>query len=175
MTRDIWFISDTHFGHERLATRVRGFASVDEMDAAIADAWRARVKPEDLIYHLGDIAWNAGGVSLFVELPGTKRLILGNHDDGRKLAPHVQRLQLFHRFSEHEFIATHMPMMMEREREPINVHGHVHATDVNFPGYVNISVEKTGYAPLHLDELLVRVKAEKTKVDAFLAERRGES
>lgn len=169
MARDIWFISDTHFGHASIVERGhRPFANVSEMDAAIADAWRARVKDKDLIYHLGDVAWNASGIQLFESLPGTKRLILGNHDNGRRLAPMVQRLELFHRFTEFGFIATHMPMMMERGREPINVHGHVHGTDVAYPGYVNISVEKTDYAPIHLDDVVVRVRAALEILDAFL-------
>lgn len=170
MPRDIWFISDTHFGHASIVNKGhRPFTDVAAMDEAIAGAWCARVKAGDLIYHLGDVAWNARGLALFESLPGTKRLILGNHDNGRRLAPLVQRLELFRRFTEFRFIATHMPMMMERGREPINVHGHVHGVDVDFPGYVNISVEKTNYAPLHLDELRSRVDAELEAVAAFVA------
>ncbi|MEL6296935.1 MAG: metallophosphoesterase [Pseudomonadota bacterium] len=174
MARDIWFISDTHFGHDAVIRfGNRPFANADEADAAMAERWRACVKPDDLVFHLGDVAWNAGGLKLFTELPGTKRLIMGNHD-GRSIVPHVQRLYLFRRFPELGFIASHMPMMMERGREPVNVHGHVHAVDVDFPGYVNISVEKTDYAPLHIDELKVRVERERTKLDAHLTRAQAE-
>ncbi|MEO1795030.1 MAG: metallophosphoesterase [Pseudomonadota bacterium] len=170
MPRDIRFVSDTHFGHGAvIAFGKRPFADANEMDAAMAERWRARVKDTDLVFHLGDVAWTRAGLRLFASLPGTKRLILGNHD-ARETTAHVQRLYLFRRFTDDGFIASHMPMMMERGREPINVHGHVHAVDVAFPGYVNISVEKTDYAPLHLDELRLRVKAERARLDAFVAE-----
>ncbi|MEO0730839.1 MAG: metallophosphoesterase [Pseudomonadota bacterium] len=160
MPRDIWFISDTHFGHEKvIAFGRRPFANVAEMDLALAENWSRSVKPQDLIYHLGDVAWSAEGLELFAKLPGTKRLILGNHDSGKRLAPHVQKLVLYRRFPEDQFIASHMPLLPERGREPINVHGHVHAVDVDHPSFVNISVEKTDYAPLHIDDLRARVAA----------------
>lgn len=159
MPRDIWFIADTHFGHERVIRfGKRPFANVKEMDEALCANWSDRVRPQDLIYHLGDIAWNSDGLKLFEALPGTKRLILGNHDNGRLCAPLVQRLELFRRFPDDGFIASHMPMMPERGREPVNVHGHVHAVDVEHPAYVNVSVEKTDYRPLHIDELRERVR-----------------
>lgn len=156
--RDIWFISDTHFGHEKIITYAdRPFDTVSEMDETIAENWSSRVKHDDLIYHLGDIAWTGEGLKLFASLPGTKRLILGNHDNGKACAPLVQKLELFRRFPEHGFIASHMPMLMEQKREPANVHGHVHNVDTGIPDAVNISIEKTNYAPLHFDELLARI------------------
>lgn len=167
MARDIWFISDTHFGHEGVIRfGRRPFTSVAEMDGYLADAWTKRVKPEDLIYHLGDVAWNAAGRRLFASLPGTKRLIIGNHDEGKQLAPFVQRILLYRRFPEHGFIASHMPLFMEQGREPVNVHGHVHGQNVRHRGYVNISIEQTSYAPIHLEEVAVLVREEQERVHA---------
>lgn len=159
MARDIWFISDTHFGDDHAVKFAhRPFANAAEADAFIAQAWAERVKPEDLVYHLGDVAWNMPGVKLFASLPGTKRLLIGNHDDAKQIITHVQKLELFRTFRDEGFIASHLPMMPERGRPAINVHGHVHNRDVQAPGYVNICVEKTGYRPLHLDELRLRVQ-----------------
>ena len=161
MARDIWFISDTHFGHDA-AIRFAGrpFASAEEADAAMAEAWCAAIKPADLVYHLGDVAWNAAGRHLFERLPGTKRLILGNHDNGKALARHVQKIELLHEFRQLGFVATHMPMMREKGRAPVNVHGHLHHRDTGLSGYINISVEKTNYRPLHIDEVAAMVAAE---------------
>ena len=161
MARDIWFISDTHFGHPAIIPfGRRPFADADEMDAALEANWRATIKPEDLVYHLGDIAWTRAGLRLFADLPGTKRLIIGNHDDGKACAPLVQRLELLRVFDDGAFIATHMPKRIgDPDRRQINVHGHVHADDLDDPRYVNICVERTNYRPLHIDELRVRVAA----------------
>ena len=56
--REIWFISDTHFGHNNIIEYCRPhFASIDEMESAIIENWNKAVKPGDLVYHLGDFAW----------------------------------------------------------------------------------------------------------------------
>lgn len=165
MTRDIWFISDTHFGHEAIIEfGKRPFANTAEMDEALAQNWTERVKPEDLIYHLGDIAWTSAGLRLFGELPGTKRLIIGNHDDGKACAQLVQKLELTRDFDESGFTATHMPKRFERHDLRINVHGHVHPYDLDDPRYVNICVERTEYRPLHIDELRERVAKARARV-----------
>lgn len=158
MPRDIWFISDTHFGHKGIiAYGKRPFSSVEEMDAVMTERWRETVKADDLVYHLGDIAWKPEGLRLFDSLPGTKRLILGNHDDVKMCAPLVQKIELFRMFDNPDFIISHMAKRMEPDRLQINVHGHVHLGDVNDPRYINICVERTDYRPVHFEDLKVKV------------------
>ena len=77
-----WFTSDTHLGHEFVA-KLRGFSSSEEHDAALAEQWDSTVRPDDVVYVLGDIAMNprkADAFNWFQERPGTKMLISGNHD-----------------------------------------------------------------------------------------------
>lgn len=158
MARDIWFISDTHFGHANAITNnMRPFDDVDHMNNSLIENWSNLVKPQDLIYHLGDISWNSKGLSIFEKLPGTKRLTLGNHDSGVKCAPLVQKMYLFRRFSEFGFTISHMPIRSEERREEFSVHGHMHNKDVDDPYCINVCVEKTDYAPIHMDELLQRI------------------
>jgi calcineurin-like phosphoesterase family protein len=83
-----WFTSDTHFRHPNVARR-RGFDTAEEHDEEIARRWNARVRPDDTVWHLGDVG--RGGdryedvlvLSVVAGLNGTKHLVLGNHD-----APH---------------------------------------------------------------------------------------
>lgn len=157
--RDIWFISDTHFGHENIIGHAqRPFDNIREMDEAIADNWTSCVKQSDLVYHLGDVAWTGEGLNLFSKLPGTKRLILGNHDNGLRCAPLVQRLQLFRRFKDFGFMASHMPIRDEGLREPVNVHGHIHDDEAPTLKHINVCVEKTDYRPVHLDTIRALVR-----------------
>lgn len=101
---DIYWTSDTHFGHRNIIKYCkRPFASKEEiesgrisdasvqrMDEALIANWNAIVKPGDTVYHLGDFA-NATKVtrvqSILDRLHGTKHLCPGNHD--RKLADKV--------------------------------------------------------------------------------------
>lgn len=88
-----WFTSDTHFSHASMAAR-RGYAppgtprgevtaeQVAAHDEAIIAAWNRRVRPEDTVWHLGDLAVVPPRrvAHLVSRLRGRKRLVVGNHD-----------------------------------------------------------------------------------------------
>lgn len=81
----VHYTSDLHFGH-RLVADLRGFASTDEHDDLVGARWRRAVRPDDTVWVLGDLAVTGIRVRLadvlgrIADLPGTKHLILGNHD-----------------------------------------------------------------------------------------------
>lgn len=57
MAQQVWFTSDTHFGHANIVKYSgRPFEDVYEMNAALVRNWNETVKPGDLVYHLGDFA-----------------------------------------------------------------------------------------------------------------------
>ena len=77
----VWLTSDLHLGHV-LVSGLRGFPNVAAHDATLATRWCERVAPDDTVWLLGDVVmgdWRAG-LTLLSSLPGTKHLILGNHD-----------------------------------------------------------------------------------------------
>lgn len=84
-----YFTSDLHIGHKFVAG-LRGFygealgsVDLDAHDDAIRQAFLV-VKPDDIVWVLGDICVSASGwvkaLEILKELPGRKRLISGNHD-----------------------------------------------------------------------------------------------
>jgi calcineurin-like phosphoesterase family protein len=85
----IWFTSDTHFGHKMMAAR-RGFTEfaddslpdVKAHDEAIISNWNRLVKPDDLVWILGDVGMSNQTTTLtqVANLNGRKQLITGNHD-----------------------------------------------------------------------------------------------
>lgn len=79
-----FFISDTHFGHERILTLGSGrpFSSIQEHDETIIERWNSVVKPTDTVYHLGDVALGkiSESLPLVGRLNGYKKLVPGNHD-----------------------------------------------------------------------------------------------
>lgn len=95
----VFFTSDLHLGHPRVA-QLRGFDSVEEHDAAVAERWCSVVRPNDTVFVLGDVTGGSGRGRLIDALfalgafPGTKHLVAGNHDavhpmhrDAHKAAP----------------------------------------------------------------------------------------
>ncbi|EHJ97747.1 metallophosphoesterase [Agrobacterium tumefaciens] len=158
--RNIWFISDTHFGHNNIIGYCRPhFSSVDEMESAIIENWNNAVRPDDLVYHLGDFAWKtADAKRVRPLLNGAIRLIVGNHDDIPSLAPAglFQRIYLWKQFRDLGFTASHIPMRFDQLRHGAkNLHGHVHGDLTGLePFHRDVSVESIGYKPVHMDEIV---------------------
>lgn len=169
--RDIWVISDTHFGHRNIIDYCkRPFKDVQHMNYAIRDNWNSVVKEGDIVYHLGDVymGWNdKQDIGQFLaSLNGRKRLILGNHDEGKDVILHkaFQKIMVWRMFPEFGLLLTHVPVHNSslyrgatgNEQESpklLNVHGHIHENPSPSPDHRNVSVEQIGYTPIHIEEL----------------------
>jgi calcineurin-like phosphoesterase family protein len=77
----VWFSSDTHFLHAMVA-KLRGFSSSEEHDEAVIARWNALIRPDDLVWHLGDVGLGneTRVLAQAARLNGRKHLITGNHD-----------------------------------------------------------------------------------------------
>lgn len=78
-----FFTSDTHFGHARIIDLCdRPFKCVADMNENLVHNWNALVRPDDTVYHLGDVALGPIEDSLgyIQRLNGFKILVVGNHD-----------------------------------------------------------------------------------------------
>lgn len=182
---NIFFISDTHFGHEACYTKfkredgspLRPFSSAAEGDEEMVARWNLKVRPHDKVYHLGDITMSTSARSLEIlgRLNGEKILIRGNHD----LHKISQYLQYFkdvrgvHQFD--GMVLTHIPIHPESlSRWKVNIHGHLHYRVVNRtfyrdfgnevveytdadPRYICVSVEQINYTPISIEEIRQRI------------------
>ena len=163
-----YFISDTHFGHEKCwstfkradGSPLRAFSSTEEMDETMVERWNSVVKPEDSVYHLGDFVINRRFMHIGHRLNGRKRLVRGNHD----LFKTQEYIDIG--FEEiygvwvdpgAKIIASHIPIHPESIKPGwLNVHGHLHANRVMDRSkidqrYVCVAVENTDYYPVTLD------------------------
>lgn len=78
-----FFTSDTHFGHARIIELCdRPFKDVADMNENLVHNWNALVRPDDTVYHLGDVALGPieDSLSYIQRLNGRKVLVVGNHD-----------------------------------------------------------------------------------------------
>ena len=175
--RDIWLISDTHFGHENIlkfrdggqdGPLIRGdlFSSVEEMDEYMIQQWNRYVKPGDIVYHLGDVFFGDKETFLknFKRLNGAKRLVVGNHDDIKWIAQKelFQKIMMWRMFPEHGMLLTHTPqhettMYEGRFRNfpgtPLNVHGHIHQNPSPTPMHKCVCVEQIDFTPIHIEDV----------------------
>lgn len=162
----IFVISDTHFGHEAMyrfvtvdgVTRVRSeFLCAADADAAMVARWNAVVTPQDHVWHLGDVTMDKRHLRIIKELAGHKRLILGNHDKGDVRdyrAAGFQKVRGY-RWLDKWGILSHVPIHQESLGGKLNIHGHIHEKEPFGPQYRNVSVERTGYAPVLLESLRI--------------------
>lgn len=177
---DIWFISDTHFFHDNILQfldreqkhfRGQYWQTADEMNAAMVENWNSVVKPQDKVYHLGDVGLGVKRqdefTALMQSLHGHKRLILGNHDNIRQPAYQCfEKIDLWTggKFKQHGFVCSHIPLRRDQMRDgEVNVHGHIHQNLIEDPRYINVCVEQTGYKPVHMDEILATIKDRHTR------------
>jgi len=83
-----YFTSDSHFGHKNILKfcpeRLKHCKDVVDMTEVLIAKWNKEVKPDDVVWHLGDVAMRLKPRDIkpiLLRLNGRKRLILGNHDN----------------------------------------------------------------------------------------------
>ena len=146
----LFITADHHFNHKNIIEYCkRPFKTVEEMDNIITEKWNKKVGKDDLVIHLGDFALgNRQKVKETREkLNGTIILIKGNHDRVNEGFIVVRdSIQIGN------LLFSHRPIPKgEVPKGCINVHGHIHEKE-SLSG-INVSVEKTDYEPIILEEL----------------------
>lgn len=174
-----WFTADLHLGHANIiGYSNRPFADVDAMDEALVERWNARVRPDDTVWVLGDVAMGRidESLPLVARFHGRKLLLAGNHD--RCFAGHGERAErwvaryLDAGFAEihqgtialdvagHRVLACHFPYrgdshdhdryVHERPTDDGSwlLHGHVHERWRQRDRMINVGVDAWGWAPV---------------------------
>lgn len=186
-----YFTSDLHLGHKNIIGLCgRPFENVDEMDEVLIEKWNSRVKKNDVVYILGDLAWDKKRVTYYLEqLSGKKVLITGNHDSSwakreecrgyfEGIYPYLEV-----HLNMHPITMCHYPMLEWRSsREETGrklgylIHGHIHnrVADEYRQLYLhfnalNAGVDINGFRPVTFDELMennMKFKLEALSSDA---------
>jgi calcineurin-like phosphoesterase family protein len=164
----LWFISDTHFFHSNILRFTNpqgelirpGFSNIHEMNEKIVDNWNAVVRPDDHVYHLGDVTFRYDGAfrALWLRLKGKKRLVVGNHDKltNPGLMAGFEKIMLWRHFADQRFLCTHLPIREDqfRHNAVLNLHGHIHERIMDSQKFLSACVEQTGYRPISMDEIV---------------------
>ncbi len=172
MSKTIFFISDSHFDHGNIlrftdfeGKLIRGsrFSSIEEMNETIIQNWNSVVKPQDHVYHMGDVTFRPNMFArIACRLNGHKRLLVGNHDDVKnlELSKWFEKIMLWRMFKDENFTATHVPLPKDQFRYKVkyNLHGHTHQELIDDPAYINNCVEHTNYFPRSLEEIREIIK-----------------
>lgn len=158
----IFFTSDTHFGHLNIIKYCeRPFSGVLEMDRELVERWNTAVRPEDIVYHLGDFAminWRR----YKQRLNGTIFLVPGDHDGrcfGDWLLPPIHTIT----YRKQVIVLCHYPMISwpKSHYGTWLLHGHSHGDNLPFrPGkMLNVCTELWDYRPISFDEVAEAMKS----------------
>ena len=161
----IWFTADNHFCHAAVIRYCqRPFASVDEMDAAMIDAWNAVVGRNDIVYHLGDFAISRDPRTvrrIFGQLAGQKFLTPGNHDSATTLAlpwartDHIQLKTI----DGTQIVMCHYAMRTwpAQAHGSIQLYGHSHGTLPGTHAQLDVGVDCWGFRPIGIEDIRRRL------------------
>jgi calcineurin-like phosphoesterase family protein len=151
-----WVTSDLHFRHKKLVEYEpfwRKYDSIIKRDAEIEGWWHANISSEDVIYVLGDVAWNREGLDVIKNLPGIKKLVMGNHDT---LDMEAYR-QVFRKITGYavlnDVLLAHMPIHRSSVIPQYwgQIHGHTHGQGSPEGPYVSACLERTEGTPQLLE------------------------
>ena len=183
----VFLVSDTHFGHAGVCrfteadgvTKIRPWTDPAEMDEAMVKMWNETVRPNDKVYHLGDVVINRRALPTLARLNGDKVLIRGNHDIFRddEYRTYFRELRAYHVLN--GMILSHIPLHeASLGRFGVNVHGHLHTnrvkkargvdartgevlySDENDVRYHCVCVEQTDFRPILLEDVYKRIVEE---------------
>jgi calcineurin-like phosphoesterase family protein len=183
----VFLTSDTHFGHAGVCrfteadgvTKIRPWTDPEEMDEEMVKRWNETVRPNDKVYHLGDVVINRKHLKTIGRLNGDKVLIRGNHDIFRddEYRQYFRELRAYHVMN--GMILSHIPLHPESlGRFGTNIHGHTHSnrvkkivgvnvrtgefkySDENDVRYHCVCVEQTDFRPILLEDVFKRIEAE---------------
>ena len=180
---NIWFTSDTHFGHENIIRYCnRPFDTLHYMNAALTDNWNSVVKDGDTVVHCGDFAHPRcrDASSYLSRLNGSIILVRGNHDkrDVCNQFMWVERMQVS--VGEFKCVVNHRPFYPpelvkndiyhdhEKMRDIADfdfvISGHVHEKYRWVGKSVNVGVDVNYFRPVHIDELEQKLRLRKEAV-----------
>ena len=181
----VFLVSDTHFGHAGVCrfthpddpeVKLRPWDNPDEMDEEMIRRWNDTVRPNDKVYHLGDVVINRKALKTLSRLNGDKVLIRGNHDIFRddEYREYFRELRAYHVMN--GLILSHIPVHeASLGRFGCNIHGHLHASRVKKargvdartgeilygteidPRYWCACVEQTDFAPILFEDALKKI------------------
>ena len=167
----VFFTSDTHFGHSNIIKYCqRPFNSAEHMDEVLISNWNEVVSPQDIVFHLGDFCFGSDKewIKILQRLNGTKYLILGNHDL-KKIANSNQikdyfadiNMQMRVVVDKQKMLLNHYPFLcFEGGYQNVwqlfgHVHSSKHSTGLDkerlvhlFPTQYDVGVDNNNYRPV---------------------------
>lgn len=192
-TPEIWFTSDTHFDHEKILiynparqrhwpdTLIRtapnhktgemeSVYNINLMNEGLIENWNENVKPNDIVYHLGDFSFGSteNTIKIIRRLNGLKHFVSGNHDKvihtsavAKSLFESVKDYEELRIDKKTKIVMFHFPILTWNggHHGAWHFHGHTHNSLPPEGRRVDVGVDSTAvtgraeHRPFNLDEM----------------------
>lgn len=148
------------------------------MNQTIVENWNDIVKPEDDVYHLGDVMLgnNDENISYVKQLKGNIHIIRGNHDTDSRIAFYKKCWNVveitegqFFKYNGYHFYLSHYPCIVDNydnnkplKARMISLCGHRHTQnpfeDFNKGLIYHVEMDAHGCYPISIDEIIQDIK-----------------
>ena len=176
---EIFLTSDTHFSHDKgFLYEPRGFTNVKDMNEALVENWNKLIKPEDTVYHLGDLALGdkEDALKYIRQLHGKIFWIYGNHCTQNKIDYFMDEVPNLYsigyawvlKHGKQSLYLSHYPTLTSNyddkkfSQHVINLHGHTHQhtnwMHSDNPFMYHVGVDSHNNTPVHIDEILTDIR-----------------
>lgn len=176
----IFVTSDTHYYHHKIIKYCnRPFRDAYEMNQVMIDNWNKTVTEDDIVYHLGDVAFAKPYQTkdIFDKLKAKRKiLIAGNHDYGQQALNTAYWKTMFdevHQYYEIKyrnlnFVLFHFPMKEwnRKYHGSIHLHGHTHnrSQEKTSDLIYDVGVDGNNFTPVDLNHI-IDIMSERKKSD----------
>lgn len=148
----VYFCSDLHLGHKNISKFRPFVSSTEENTNLVVNDWTKKISKNDVVYCLGDAAFDKDSLNILGNLKGRKVLIRGNHDDFVSIHDlSCVFEEIYGMFKYKGMWLTHCPIHSDEMRgRKGNVHGHTHnhiikkgiwPFKMDHPKYLNVCVD----------------------------------
>lgn len=134
-----FFCSDFHLGHKNIGIFRPFVGDCEGNTSFLINQWNQTITKNDLVYCLGDMAFDKGSLDLIANLKGRKILIKGNHDDFVSSKDQLEVFEEIHGMLKYKGMwLTHCPIHPDEMRgRKANLHGHTHDYNIKDDRYFN--------------------------------------
>jgi len=170
----IFVTADMHLGHDNIIEYCgRPFKDGNDQNTKLIKFWNERVKPEDVVYHVGDFCFWKGrqGTPTVKYTDWEKQLngkiiyIWGNHDKNNGIKAIIEKAIVS--FANKKILMQHYPPVIDQytplffSRIPKDIDfvicGHVHEKwkyQLRSIPFINVGVDVWNFRPVLLDEVV---------------------
>ena len=159
--KDFYITSDTWFGRPQiLQIANRPFDNIEDMNAALIKNWNKKVKKKDIVFHLGNFAWDPSTArKVLKQLNGKIYFLKGNQDSALEEIiddfPNAEFMsQTIAELAAFDIILCHYPLSVWNGKDSgtIHIHGHTifsHKTNLTIERRINICTDFWGFSPIN--------------------------